>query len=98
LREATKKRAAKDTQDALLLFKNDMGAYVRLYAFLSALPKGPVYAVELRNAELVTAAYGQALAAALARGRKPTVNPYGDGHAAERIVAGHREMLRSREE
>jgi len=27
--------AAKDTLDALLLFKNDMGAYVRLYAFLS---------------------------------------------------------------
>lgn len=26
---------AKDTLDALLLFKNDMGAYVRLYAFLS---------------------------------------------------------------
>ncbi len=28
-------QAAKDTQDALILFKNDMGAYVRLYAFLS---------------------------------------------------------------
>lgn len=28
-------RAAKDQLDALLLFKNDMGAYVRLYAFLS---------------------------------------------------------------
>ncbi|NML13859.1 type I restriction endonuclease subunit R [Azohydromonas caseinilytica] len=28
-------KAAKDTLDALLLFKNDMGAYVRLYAFLS---------------------------------------------------------------
>jgi type I restriction enzyme R subunit len=28
-------QAAKDTLDALLLFKNDMGAYVRLYAFLS---------------------------------------------------------------
>ncbi|MGC1547398.1 MAG: DEAD/DEAH box helicase family protein [Rhodanobacter sp.] len=27
--------ASKDTLDALLLFKNDMGAYVRLYAFLS---------------------------------------------------------------
>lgn len=27
--------AAKDQLDALLLFKNDMGAYVRLYAFLS---------------------------------------------------------------
>jgi uncharacterized protein YecE (DUF72 family) len=36
----------------------------RLHAFLSALPKGPVYAVELRNSELVTPAYGQALAAA----------------------------------
>ena len=28
-------RAAKDVLDALLLFKNDMGAYVRLYSFLS---------------------------------------------------------------
>jgi type I restriction enzyme R subunit len=28
-------KAAKDTQDALLLFRSDMGAYVRLYAFLS---------------------------------------------------------------
>ncbi|WP_066334013.1 type I restriction endonuclease subunit R [Azohydromonas lata] len=28
-------QAAKDTLDALLLFKGDMGAYVRLYAFLS---------------------------------------------------------------
>lgn len=28
-------QAAKDTLDALLLFKNDMGAYLRLYAFLS---------------------------------------------------------------
>jgi len=28
-------KAAKDKLDALLLFKNDMGAYVRLYAFLS---------------------------------------------------------------
>jgi uncharacterized protein YecE (DUF72 family) len=36
----------------------------RLHAFLRALPKGPVYAVELRNAELVTPEYGQALAAA----------------------------------
>ena len=27
--------ANKDTMDALMLFKNDMGAYVRLYAFLS---------------------------------------------------------------
>ncbi|TIC85190.1 type I restriction endonuclease subunit R [Crenobacter intestini] len=28
-------RAARDAMDALLLFKNDMGAFVRLYAFLS---------------------------------------------------------------
>jgi len=27
-------KSAKDTQEALILFKNDMGAYVRLYAFL----------------------------------------------------------------
>jgi uncharacterized protein YecE (DUF72 family) len=36
----------------------------RLHAFLAALPRGPVYAVELRNRELLTADYGDALAAA----------------------------------
>jgi uncharacterized protein YecE (DUF72 family) len=35
----------------------------RLGAFLAALPRGPVYAVELRNRELVTAEYGDVLAA-----------------------------------
>jgi uncharacterized protein YecE (DUF72 family) len=35
----------------------------RLHAFLADLPRGPVYAVELRNRELVTADYGDALAA-----------------------------------
>jgi uncharacterized protein YecE (DUF72 family) len=35
----------------------------RLEAFLAALPRGPVYAVEVRNRELVTAEYGDALAA-----------------------------------
>jgi len=35
----------------------------RLQAFLAALPRGPVYAVELRNRELVTAEYASALAA-----------------------------------
>ena len=34
----------------------------RLQAFLAALPRGPVYAVEVRNRELVTAEYGEALA------------------------------------
>jgi uncharacterized protein YecE (DUF72 family) len=32
-----------------------------LHAFLSRLPRGPLYAVELRNPELLTAAYGAAL-------------------------------------
>jgi uncharacterized protein YecE (DUF72 family) len=36
----------------------------RLGAFLARLPKGPTYAVELRNADLVSGAYGDALAAA----------------------------------
>ncbi len=36
----------------------------RLGAFLAALPRGPLYAVELRNRELVTTEYGAALAAA----------------------------------
>jgi uncharacterized protein YecE (DUF72 family) len=35
----------------------------RLHAFLSALPQGVVYAVEVRNRELLTARYGDALAA-----------------------------------
>jgi len=35
----------------------------RLGTFLTALPRGPVYAVELRNRELVTAEYGDTLAA-----------------------------------
>lgn len=34
----------------------------RLQAFLAALPRGPVYAVEVRNRELVTAEYGEVLA------------------------------------
>lgn len=33
----------------------------RLHAFLKALPRGPLYAVELRNAELLTDAYCEAL-------------------------------------
>jgi uncharacterized protein YecE (DUF72 family) len=36
----------------------------RLGAFLSRLPKGPTYAVELRNADLVSEDYGDALATA----------------------------------
>jgi uncharacterized protein YecE (DUF72 family) len=36
----------------------------RLHAFLDALPRGPRYAVELRNRELLTADYAAALAAA----------------------------------
>ena len=34
----------------------------RLHAFLAALPRGPLYAVELRNRELLTADYAAALA------------------------------------
>ncbi|MEX3981836.1 type I restriction endonuclease subunit R [Paraburkholderia sp. EG287A] len=33
--DSTSEHTAKDTLDALVLFKNDMGAFVRLYAFLS---------------------------------------------------------------
>lgn len=40
------------------------GFAARLGAFLARLPRGPTYAVELRNADLVSAAYGDALAAA----------------------------------
>ncbi len=35
----------------------------RLHTFLTALPKGPLYAVEVRNGELLVPAYAQALAA-----------------------------------
>jgi uncharacterized protein YecE (DUF72 family) len=35
----------------------------QLHAFLAALPRGPVYAVELRNRELITSDYGDALTA-----------------------------------
>jgi uncharacterized protein YecE (DUF72 family) len=38
----------------------------RLHHFLDALPRGPLYAVELRNASLLTAAYAQALSAVAA--------------------------------
>ncbi|MGH7786348.1 MAG: DUF72 domain-containing protein, partial [Candidatus Binatia bacterium] len=38
----------------------------RLYAFLAELPRGLVYAVELRNVELLTPTYGEALASARA--------------------------------
>lgn len=34
----------------------------RLHAFLEALPRGPLYAVEIRNRELLDGAYGEALA------------------------------------
>jgi hypothetical protein len=50
-----------------------------LHEFLARLPRGPVYAIELRNDELLTEAYGQALAAAgafhcfNAWGRMPSV-------------------------
>lgn len=36
----------------------------RLHRFLGALPRGPLYAVELRNRELLTGAYSEALASA----------------------------------
>jgi uncharacterized protein YecE (DUF72 family) len=40
------------------------GAFAdRLHRFLDALPRGPLYAVELRDARLLTAAYREALAA-----------------------------------
>jgi uncharacterized protein YecE (DUF72 family) len=58
------------TKGGALLFQfapQDLGGPERfaaaLYAFLAALPRGPVYAVELRNRELVTADYADALAA-----------------------------------
>jgi uncharacterized protein YecE (DUF72 family) len=41
---------------------DSQGFVDRLHLFLGALPKGPTYAVELRNADLLTARYGEALA------------------------------------
>jgi len=58
------------TKGGALLFQfapQDLGGPERfaaaLHAFLAALPRGPVYAVELRNRELLTADYAAALAA-----------------------------------
>lgn len=45
----------------------------RLHAFLAALPRGPVYAVEVRQRELLTPAYAEALAAT---GACPCLNVY----------------------
>jgi type I restriction enzyme, R subunit len=42
-------KAAKDEMEALLLFKNDMGAYVRLYTFLSQIFDYGNTAIEARN-------------------------------------------------
>lgn len=42
------------------------GFAAELHAFLAALPRGPLYAVELRNRELLTPRYAEALAAAAA--------------------------------
>ena len=39
------------------------------------------------DAAPISARIGEAIRTALARGRKDTANPYGDGHASERIVA-----------
>ena len=59
----------------------------RLHRFLDALPRGPLYAVELRNANLLTAAYAEALSDVAAchcfngHPRMPTL------HEQQRIVS-----------
>lgn len=49
--------------------------------------KGRLRAASVLDCLPERAAIGAAIAAALARGRRATINPYGDGHASERIVA-----------
>lgn len=64
-------RAGLGARGAALLFQfapQELGSAARfatrLGRFLAALPRGPLYAVEVRNRELVTTEYGAALAAA----------------------------------
>jgi UDP-hydrolysing UDP-N-acetyl-D-glucosamine 2-epimerase len=49
--------------------------------------KGRLRASSVIDCAAESRAIGAAIGAALARGRQPATNPYGDGHAAERIVA-----------
>lgn len=62
----------------------------RLEAFLGALPRGPVYAVEVRNRELVTAEYGAALAAVSACHCHNVHPRMPDIRAQARLVGSHR--------
>ena len=48
--------------------------------------KGRLRAASVFHAPAEPQAIGAAIAAALKRGKQPTVNPYGDGHASEKIV------------
>ncbi|MBM3527056.1 MAG: UDP-N-acetylglucosamine 2-epimerase (hydrolyzing) [Alphaproteobacteria bacterium] len=48
--------------------------------------KGRLRADSVINCRAARAAILEAIETALARGRRPSVNPYGDGHAAERVV------------
>ncbi|MDB5599496.1 MAG: hypothetical protein JWN71_1540 [Xanthobacteraceae bacterium] len=48
--------------------------------------KGRLRAASVIDCPAERNAIGDAVQAALARGRRPTENPYGDGHASERIV------------
>src|SRR5215210_1599310 len=62
----------------------------RLEAFLGALPRGPVYAVEVRNRELLTAEYGDALAAVGACHCHNVHPRMPDIRAQARLVGSHR--------
>lgn len=72
----------------------------RLHTFLDALPRGPLYAVELRNRELFTPAYVEALVSAGAvhcLSVHPTMPPVGEqyhlAHAATSAALVVRWML-----
>jgi len=65
----------------------------RLEAFLGALPRGPVYAVEVRNRELLTAEYGDALAAVGACHCHNVHARMPDIRAQARLVGSHRGPL-----
>jgi uncharacterized protein YecE (DUF72 family) len=62
----------------------------RLHAFLAALPRGPLYAVEVRNRELLTADYGDALAASGACHCHNVHSRMPDVRAQGHLVGAHR--------
>jgi UDP-hydrolysing UDP-N-acetyl-D-glucosamine 2-epimerase len=64
---------------------------------VGARQKGRLRAASVIDCPAERNAIGDAIRAALARGRRPTENPYGDGHASERIVAVLKSLIDPRQ-